>query len=378
MSSRIRVLTVGMTEPFNRALGSHPEVELHITADPQATEHAARSLAGIVRGVVPYRLARHKIDLSAAATLRWAVREYRPDVLQIYLARDLAAALLATTCLRNPPQLASFRGIQRRVSLFDPGDSLTFGHPRVGIHLCASHAVRQAMLESGLAASRCHTVYDTYRTTPTLGRAALSAWNIPPNALVVGCIANMRRVKGVDLLLRAVLECNDLEICLVLIGQILDREVQTLVEDPRLRDRVRLLGFQGEAASLISGADLFVMPSRSEGLCVALLEAMSHGVCPIVSEAGGMKEVVRDGQDGIVVPREDVAALAKAIRTLCLDADLRRYYAQSAAKRVAGEFSGRRLAERVVDSYRAAMAAARPERNHLWRTTLGRHLWRRG
>ena len=91
-----------------------------------------------------------------------------------------------------------------------------------------------------------------------------------------------------------------------------------------------------------------------------------------------MKEVVRDGQDGIVVPREDVAALAKAIRTLCLDADLRRYYAQSAAKRVAGEFSGRRLAERVVDSYRAAMAAARPERNHLWRTTLGRHLWRRG
>jgi glycosyltransferase involved in cell wall biosynthesis len=102
---------------------------------------------------------------------------------------------------------------------------------------------------------------------------------------------------------------------------------------------------------LIGAADLFVMPSRAEALCQALLEAMSHGICPIVSDAGGMKEVVRHGRDGLVVPTNDVAALARAIRELHGDSQRRECYGRSALNRFRGHYTAAHLAERVLAIY---------------------------
>ena len=108
---------------------------------------------------------------------------------------------------------------------------------------------------------------------------------------------------------------------------------------------------------------MFVMPSRREALCRALLEAMSQGVCPIVSDAGGMKEVVRHGRDGLVVPREDAEALAAAIRALYEDRSRLEAYAASAQRRCTEEFCPKKMAERTLKLYhrvvdrRAASAA---------------------
>jgi glycosyltransferase involved in cell wall biosynthesis len=80
--------------------------------------------------------------------------------------------------------------------------------------------------------------------------------------------------------------------------------------------------------------DVFVMPSRSEGLCRALIEAMTLGICPVVSAAGGMKELVRDQEDGLVVPIEDEESLHQALRRLYQDRNLQKQFAASAMQRV--------------------------------------------
>jgi glycosyltransferase involved in cell wall biosynthesis len=142
----------------------------------------------------------------------------------------------------------------------------------------------------------------------------------------------------------------------LLIGKVADPVIDRLAADPRVRDRVRLVGHRADAAALVSGADLFVMPSRAEALCQALLEAMHQGVCPVVSDVGGMKEVVRHGQDGLVVPQEDPQALAEAIRQLHANRSLANAFAASARQRVAETFTPQKMAERTFALYRRVLA----------------------
>jgi glycosyltransferase involved in cell wall biosynthesis len=198
------------------------------------------------------------------------------------------------------------------------------------------------------------TIYNYIETGayPRPGRAALRSWNIPEDAFVVGTVATIRPVKGIDILLRAAISCADMkDVYLVIIGPVRDRRVLRLSNDARIRDRVRLLGYREDAQALISGADVFVMPSRSEALSRALLEALFLRVCPVVSDAGGMKEAVRNGIDGLVVPREDVVALANAIRQLHDDRQLVQTFAESAHVRARDHFSAAKMAERMLKLY---------------------------
>jgi glycosyltransferase involved in cell wall biosynthesis len=297
-----------------------------------------------------------KLSLRAAWQLRQAMATLQPDIVHAFYGRALAHVVIAATGLRNRPRIVSFRGITSRLSRLNAADWISYRHPLVDAHACESEAVRQSLIESGIDANRCWVTYNTMRMAPVRrpGRAELQQFGIPADAFVVGTIATMRRVKGIDILLRAAAECADLEdMHLLLFGQVLDAEVRELALNPLICDRVRLVGHRSDASELISAADIFVMPSRSEALCQALLEAMHQGVCPVVSDAGGMREVVRHGQDGIVFPSENVAALVDIIRTLHSDRTLVSRCAASARERMAAGFTPQRMAERCLTMYRS-------------------------
>jgi glycosyltransferase involved in cell wall biosynthesis len=85
---------------------------------------------------------------------------------------------------------------------------------------------------------------------------------------------------------------------------------------------------------LLRSAAIFVIPSRSEGLPMALLEGMAYGMAVVATEAGGIPEVVEPGVDGLLVPPEDPAALADALCRLAADAQLRESLAAGALRRV--------------------------------------------
>ena len=296
-----------------------------------------------------------KLNLRAAWQIRTIIREFRPDIVHAFYGRALAHVVLAARSMRSPPHIVSFRGITAPLSRFNAGDWITYRHPMVAAHACESHAVRESLVASGIAAGKCWVTFNSMAAAPAHrpGRQGLEQFGVPANAFVVGSIATMRRVKGIDILLRAAARCADLrDVYWVLFGHVVDPEVKQLADDPRIRDRVRLVGHRPDASELISGADLFVMPSRAEALCQALLEAMHQGVCPVVSDAGGMKEVVRHGQDGVVVPTEDVEALAQAIRELHANRGLIARCGASAAQRVADEFTPQKMAERCLAMYR--------------------------
>jgi glycosyltransferase involved in cell wall biosynthesis len=110
-------------------------------------------------------------------------------------------------------------------------------------------------------------------------------------------------------------------------------------------DSVRVLGFQSDPRPLFAAADVFLMPSEREGLSLALLEAMGHGVAIVASDAPGNLDVVGDA--GVLYPTGDVGRLTEILKALATDADGRERLGHSARTRAEKQFS--------FDGYLAAM-----------------------
>ncbi|MET0136614.1 MAG: glycosyltransferase family 4 protein [Kibdelosporangium sp.] len=89
-----------------------------------------------------------------------------------------------------------------------------------------------------------------------------------------------------------------------------------------------------ERDEVLASAHVFVLPSRDEGLPMALLESMAHGLVPVVSPVGAIAEVVHDGENGLLVPPGDVAALRGALEALVADEGLRDRLAKAARSTV--------------------------------------------
>ena len=115
--------------------------------------------------------------------------------------------------------------------------------------------------------------------------------------------------------------------------------LKALAADVGVDDRVRFLGWRADAAALYRAADICLFPSRFEPLGNTVIQAWAHA-CPLVAAASqGPGALVRDGEDGLLVPVEDAGALAAATRRMLRDADLRARVVAGGLERVGGEFS---------------------------------------
>jgi glycosyltransferase involved in cell wall biosynthesis len=146
-------------------------------------------------------------------------------------------------------------------------------------------------------------------------------------------VANLRREKAYDVLLpaaRAVID-RGLPVTFVAVGR--GPESASLTEEHArlaLGDQFRFVGQRSDVLRLLAATDLFVLPSRQEGLPVAVMEACAAGVPIVATSVGELPTVLTDGVDALVVPPERVDALADAIARVAGDADLRRSLATAA------------------------------------------------
>jgi glycosyltransferase involved in cell wall biosynthesis len=114
-----------------------------------------------------------------------------------------------------------------------------------------------------------------------------------------------------------------------------------------------------ELPALMAGADVFVLPSRSEGQPIAVLEAMASGLAIVTSRVGANPDVIRHGIDGLLVDPGDAHSLARALRALIEDADLRARLGTSARRRAEERFDAERLAEALAEVW-TSLTRVRP------------------
>lgn len=153
----------------------------------------------------------------------------------------------------------------------------------------------------------------------------LSELGIDLNRPVIATVANIRRIKGLDILLRAAaVVCKEFPDALFLVvGH--PNEPDYVGQLERLRQELGLannfvfLGGQRGVFSLLKQGEIFCLPSRSEGFSNALLEAMACGLPCVATNVGGNPEAIRDGQNGFIVRPDDPTAMADRILQLLRD-----------------------------------------------------------
>jgi glycosyltransferase involved in cell wall biosynthesis len=120
-----------------------------------------------------------------------------------------------------------------------------------------------------------------------------------------------------------------------------------------LEGAVTLAGYRPDVPDILSAVDLVVnCPKSREGLSVIALEAMATGLPVVATDVGGIPEIVRDGETGLLVPPDDPSALARAVTMLLSDADLASRLAGAGARLVREELSVEKMVERTEALYR--------------------------
>lgn len=165
-----------------------------------------------------------------------------------------------------------------------------------------------------------------------------SELGVASDAPTVVTVANFKAHKGYEYLLQAAEQVRGAipEVRFVLVGQgPLEAEVRDGVRRRGLDGTVVFAGHRRDVPRILSACDVFALASLHEGLSIALLEAMAVGTPPVVTDVGGLAEVVADGEHGLVVPPRDPEALASSIRSLLGDPQLRRRLGRAARARAA-------------------------------------------
>ncbi len=229
-----------------------------------------------------------------------------------------------------------------------------------------SEGVRQYTIEKdGVTAKRTLTVYTGIDAEVDLDPKEVEQerqqHDLPQGAPVIATVANHRHVKGIDVLVRAAaLVIKEVpEVRFLMVGGLggndtdreFSREVVQLAESLGAARSIRFAGESNRVPALLALSDIFVLPSRSEGLSNALLEAMRAGLPCVATAVGGNPEVVADGVTGYLVPPDDPEAMASRLLELLRDSGMRRQMGTAGRRLMLQKFTTEIMVSKVTAAY---------------------------
>jgi glycosyltransferase involved in cell wall biosynthesis len=226
--------------------------------------------------------------------------------------------------------------------------------------VAVSEEVRQYCVRTdGINSSRVHTIYNGLNI-----EQFAKARNRSRGRQRVISVGNIRRVKGHDIFIRAaaIIAQRFPGARFSIAGEVLEQqyfqELLMLISNLGLADRFRFEGGAIDLPSFLAGADIFVLPSRSEGFSNALIEAMAASLPVVATRVGGNPEAVEDGVTGLLVPPEDPDALADALQELLSDSE-RSWAMGGAGRRLAiREFSNDRVVNQLAEVYQRLLSTS--------------------
>ena len=238
-----------------------------------------------------------KLDFSTRRGLRRELARFKPDVVLSWMNR--AAAFC-------PEPTGRFIHCGRLGGYYD------LKYYRNCDHLIGNtEAIVSYLVEQGWPAARAHYLPNFVSTAAAeaMPRRTLST---PDDAAVVLALGRLHQNKAFDVLIQAMRRLPDVYLWLAGEGP-LQEELRRQAVHLGVAPRIRFLGWQEDPAALYAGADLVVCPSRIEPLGNVVLEAWARRKPILAAAADGPKALIRDGENGLLVPIDDVDALAARI-----------------------------------------------------------------
>jgi sugar transferase (PEP-CTERM/EpsH1 system associated) len=296
-------------------------------------------------------------------TLARLIREVRPHVVHSRnwgASEAILAGALTHSCglvhsehgMESTATDPARRRILRRV-IFELADRVC----AVSHHLREHHAAatgfparRITVIHNGVDTSR-------FRRNEAAREATRRRYGIGNGVFCMGFIGRLEPVKDPLTLLRAVeiLSASTGNWRLLVAGDGSESEALKAFarSRPGIQDRISFLGELEQVQDLLNALDAYVLPSRYEGICNSLLEAMATGLPVVATAIGGNPEVIEDGVSGVLVPVADGPAFAGSLHRLATDAGLRRQLGDGALQRVSTHYS----MEAMADGYERLYSA---------------------
>lgn len=180
------------------------------------------------------------------------------------------------------------------------------------------------------------------------------ALGVNEEEIVIGSVGRLMKVKNYGLLLKAVskLHMNYKKVKLLLVGDGPERNnLSLMAKELNILDKMIFLGNRADISDLLCAMDIFVLPSISEGISIALLEALASGLPAIATSVGGNKEIIQDNINGILVENNNAYDLGKAIERMLFDGDYRKTIGNNGIFRVRETFSLDRMLREYENLY---------------------------
>ena len=320
----------------------------------------------LVRRISPFH------DVRALWVLTRTLWQWRPRVVHTHMAKagtiGRLAALLYNSLTRGPKAklIHTYHGhvfegyFGRRTTkiflaierwLAKHTDSIVAISPRVRDDVIATFKIAAApqvtIIPLGFDLTPFLTITGEHRAR---ARAELS---VPDGAIVITTVGRLTAIKAQSLFLRAAaLLMGTSRFQFIIVGdgelrQQLESEAKTL----GLAHATRFLGWRGDLQNIYAATDVFVLTSRNEGTPVALIEAMAASTACVSTDVGGVRDVVASPDQGILVPFDDVRALARAIQVLVDDEGARTAMGERARVSVRTRYDHRRLVDDISNLY---------------------------
>ncbi|MBK8508750.1 MAG: glycosyltransferase [Candidatus Competibacteraceae bacterium] len=297
-----------------------------------------------------------KVSWSAVRMLRAYIRAERIDILHTHWYKTDMIGLLAA--LGTPCKLVSTpHGWSKQAGL-----KLRFYEAlarRVFCHLDAVAPLSQELFDD-LATRPClkgklHFIPNGVDLSDVCGPMAITpdiaAWKAE-GCFVFGYVGQLIKRKGLDVLLQALAGCPDENWRLALVGEGDERgALEAQARALGIGDQVRFFGFREDRIAFLKGFDAFVLPSRLEGIPRSLMESMAAGVATIASDISGCRDLIAQGESGLLFVPDSVVDLRGALLRLLRDDTLRSRLAAAGQRTIKENWSAEIMAKRYAHLY---------------------------
>lgn len=299
---------------------------------------------------------RGDIDLTAAWRLARVLKQLSPDVVH---AHDPHAVAMTSTALSiaSPQPRPLFVSTRRAVFRLADNSFSRWKYSEVDCFIASCAAVRDRLIIDGIPPARITIVHegvDVERIDHLPAANVHAEFYLPTGAPVIVNVAALAPHKGqhhlIDAAALVVRDVPDARFVIVGDGE-LREALEKHVKDKHLERHVFLAGFRIDALELTKGSDIFAMSSINEGLCIALIDAMAMGKPAVATTAGGIPEVMIDGETGYLVPPRDHRAMADRIAFLLKHPPERQRMGRAALERVREEFTVDRMIDATAAVY---------------------------